>query len=99
MVTSLAFVVLPSLLVYMVLTAIRERGRESIIAGAILFALTVIYNVGTFLSTRNAVYVGKSGIQKTMGICLRIGGSLFALGVILTVFLLLVSLLESATKM
>jgi hypothetical protein len=98
-VASLALLVLPSVLLYVVLTEIRTRESELIIAGTILFAATVIYNVVAFLSTKNSIDMGKSRIEKTMGICLRIGGFLFALGVILTVFVMLTDLLESASKM
>lgn len=98
-VTSLAFLVLPSVLLYIVLIDIKARESELIIGGIILFAATVIYNVVGFLSTKNSIDMGKSKIEKAMGTCLRIGGFVLALGVILTVFVILADLLESASKM
>lgn len=97
--TSLAFLVLPFMLVYMVFMKIMERGRNFVIAGIILLVLVGIYNIIVFLFTQKTIIVEKPRLEKTMGICLRIGGSLFLMGVILTVFMLLAGLLESASEL
>jgi len=97
--TSLAFLVLPSTLVYIIFTKIIEKGKESVIAAAILFVLTLIYNIAIFLFTRKVIIVERSGLERMMWVCLRIGGSLFLLAVVLTAFVLLAGLLESAAKL
>ena len=97
--TSLAFLVLPSALLYIIFTKIIERGRESVIAAAILFVLTAIYNTVIFLFTRKVITVGESRLEKMMWVCLRIGGAVFVLAMVLTAFVLLAGLLESAAKL
>ncbi len=95
--TLLVFLVLPSVFIYIIFTKIMEREKELVIAGAILFVLTVIYNIMIFLSTGKTITAEESKLERVMGVCLRVGGSLFFLGVILTMFLLLTGLLESAS--
>lgn len=97
-VTSVAFLVPPAILVYMVFIKVTEKGKDLVIASVILLILTTIYNIIVLSSTRKIIAFEKSGLERIMGICLRIGGFLFALGLILTVFMLLVGLLEFAVK-
>lgn len=97
--TSLTFLLLPAILVYLVFIEIMEKGRDLVIASMALLVLTGIYNIIVFLSTRKAIVVEKFGLERTMWVCLRIGGSLFAVGLVLTVFILFARLLESASKL
>jgi len=98
-ITSLAFLLLPTIFLYLVFMEIMGKGRDLVIASMVLLVLTGVYNIIVFLSTRKAIVVEKSRLERTIWVCLRIGGSLFAVGLVLTVFILLAGLLESASKL
>ena len=93
--TSLAFIILPSILLYTVIYKINEKGEELMLYGIILITIAVLYNIVVFLSTPKPSIVRNTLLERFRRTCFSLGNTLFVLAAALIIFILLTSLLEN----